>query len=80
MIHIPESLKRPVPIQEPDYVTGGYITYDAHLRAFAIYSAIFGIQQSAERIAERGGFAASELDDFYPEWRNHIIKKETKMT
>ena len=73
-IIIPENLKRPVPFQEPDYKLGGYITFEAHLRAYAIYSAIFGTQQSAERLAERGGFGASELDTFYPEWRNHIIR------
>ena len=46
-IIIPENLKRPVPFQEPDYKLGGYITFEAHLRAYAIYSAIFGTQQSA---------------------------------
>ena len=74
-IIIPDKLKRPVPFAEPDFWRGRYITFEAHLRAYAIYSAIYGTQQSAERLAERGGFGTSELDVLYPEWRNYIIKK-----
>lgn len=53
--------------------TNLHITYAAHLRAYAIYSAIYGTSQSADRILERGGFAQEELDIFYPEWRNHLV-------
>lgn len=78
MIHIPDKLKRNVPYQitEPHYKQG-FITYEAHLRAYAIYSAIYGTSQSADRLAERGGFGESELDVFYPEWRNHIATSPT---
>jgi len=76
MIEIPERLKKPVPFQKGHYQRGGYITFEAHLRAYAIYSAIFDDQQTAERLAERGGFGEYELDCFYPEWRNHIVPNE----
>ena len=75
MIQIPKNLKRPVPFQEPNYQKGGHISYDAHLRAYVIYSAIFGDGQSADRMAKRGGFESRDLDVFYPEWRNYIIKE-----
>lgn len=43
-------------------------------RAYAVYSAMYGTQQSLERLAERGGFDNSELDVFlrmYDEgWHN----------
>lgn len=74
MIIIPKELKRKAPYQKNDY-TSGYISYEAHLRAYAIYSAIYGTTQSAYRLAERGGFGEAELDAFYPEWRNHICTK-----
>lgn len=31
-----------------------------------------GSGQSLERVAERGGFAESELDMLYPEWRDQF--------
>ena len=71
MIHIPDSLKKLAPYQIST-TKRGYITWEAHLRAYAIYSAIYGTGQSAARMAERGGFGEPELDVFYPEWRNHI--------
>lgn len=74
MIRIPEHLKKKVPYQAANYLPGRYITYEAHLRAYSIYSAIYGKEQSADRLAERGGFGEEELDIFYPEWRNHIVK------
>jgi len=51
----------------------GKITWEAHLRAYAIYSADGHGDQSAERISERMGFGVNELDVYYPEWRNHIL-------
>jgi hypothetical protein len=74
MIHIPKGLKKVAPYQTKDHYGRGFITYEAHLRAYAIYSAIYGTGQSAARLAERGGFGEYELDTFYPEWRNHIVK------
>jgi hypothetical protein len=58
---------------------GGYvfITWAAHLRAWIIYDRLFKCGQTAERLADRGGFGKDELDAFYPEWRNHIYNKTT---
>lgn len=53
----------------------GYISYLAHLRAYGVYSALYGTSQSAYRLSERGGFGEVELDEFYPEWRNYIIEE-----
>lgn len=38
-------------------------------RAYSVYSAKYGRSQSLERLAERGGFAPSEMDMFLPGWR-----------
>lgn len=38
-------------------------------RAYGVYAAEFGRSQSLERLAQRGGFCPSEMDSFYPEWR-----------
>lgn len=54
---------------------GGFISYAAHLRAYGVYSALYGTGQSADRMIERGGFSAGELNALYPEWRNHIVDK-----
>lgn len=51
------------------------ITYRAHWMAYQSYSLLFGTDQSCKRLAERGGFGEYELDAFYPEWRNHIVKR-----
>lgn len=51
------------------------ITWRAHWMAYQSYSLLFGTDQTAKRLAERGGFGEYELDAFYPEWRNHIVKK-----
>jgi len=69
-----EELNRPIPYQKENYQKGGYITFAAHLRAFAIYSAIYGNEQTAEQLENRHGFSEKELDQFYPEWKNHILK------
>lgn len=39
----------------------GTITWDEHLRAWSVYAACGHGDQSAERIAERGGFGYDEL-------------------
>lgn len=39
----------------------GTIAWEEHLAAFEAYAAIFGREQSAERIAERGGFGWREV-------------------
>lgn len=38
-------------------------------KAYAVYAANYGTSQSLERLAERGGFAPSEMDAFHPSWR-----------
>lgn len=39
-------------------------------KAYSVYSARYGREQSLERLAERGGFGAGEMDEFYPAWRD----------
>lgn len=42
----------------------GSIAWAEHLQAHAAYRAICGSSQSADRIAERGGFSYGELVEF----------------
>lgn len=37
--------------------------------AYSVYRARFGSGQSLERLAERGGFHPSEMDEYVPDWR-----------
>ena len=37
-------------------------------RAYSVYRADYGDGQSLERLAQRGGFAPSEMDGYYPAW------------
>lgn len=37
--------------------------------AYSVYSLKYGRSQSLERMAERGGFYAGEMDEFLPNWR-----------
>lgn len=39
-------------------------------KAYSRYAALCGGRQTLERVAERGGFYAGEMDELYPEWRN----------
>ena len=39
----------------------GTVAWDEHLQAWRAYAAKYGSDQSAERIAERGGFGYAEL-------------------
>lgn len=48
------------------------IPWSLHLRAWDAYAEKYGRSQSAERLAERGGFGASELDVFVPGWRDEV--------
>lgn len=73
---VPKAIKT-APFQKSDYnayYPSCKITWDAHLEAYKAYSHRYGTSQSAERIAERGGFGDNELDEFYPEWRNYIVE------
>ena len=40
----------------------GTISWDEHLEAYAVYAPKYGSSQSAERIAERGGFGYEEFE------------------
>lgn len=51
--------RRPADAQPP-----GSISWEEHLEAYAEYSRRFGRDQSAERLAERGGFGHDELRTF----------------
>ncbi len=41
------------------------------------YASKYGDSQSLKRLAERGGFAISEMDEYFPEWKEKtsIIKQ-----
>lgn len=59
--------KRRAPVQaewESDRKrVAGTITWEEHLEAYADYAKRYGTSQSAERLAERGGFGYDELVD-----------------
>lgn len=44
------------------------IPWDVHLKIYEGYSKEYGNYQSADQIAERGGFGYNEVIEFYPEW------------
>lgn len=66
--------RKTAPYSGPGIFGGGLITWEAHLKAWEGYYEEYGPIQSAETVADRGGFSAEELDDFYPEWKNYIVK------
>ena len=41
-------------------------------KAYNLYVAHCGRSQSLERIAERGGFSPSEMDEQFPGWREEV--------
>lgn len=53
------------------------IPWDIHLKIYEGYSARYGKSQSAEGMAERGGFGYGEAIEFYPEW-DRIIYYSSK--
>ena len=42
--------------------------------AYSVYRARFGSGQSLERLAERGGFHPSEMDEYVPDWRDRATQ------
>lgn len=64
---MPEARSAPHPMQIPWSV--------AEL-AYSVYAARYGRGQSLERIAERGGFAPSEMDRLLPGWRTRCDEIE----
>lgn len=61
------------PFQGQNGGCAGHITWEAHLKAYEVYAEKY-YDQSAERVAERGGFGQEELDEYFPDWRRYIIK------
>lgn len=45
------------------------IPWDVAELAYSRYAGRFGVSQSLERLAERGGFHSCEMDEFVPDWR-----------
>ena len=56
-------------IGAPVHGYGRRIPWSVHCKAWEGYSLQFGTRQSAERIAERGGFDIGEMDIYFPNWR-----------
>jgi hypothetical protein len=55
--------------------TGGpslYVPWSIGFEAWERYARRFS-GQSAKRIAERGGFGVTEMDEYRPGWREHVI-------
>jgi hypothetical protein len=62
----PPGLERRAPVQSDHTFRGrvaGTITWDEHEEAWNDYAKRYGTEQSAERVAERGGFGYDELID-----------------
>lgn len=53
-----------VPERAPVQAPQGTISWEEHVEAHCAYTARYGKRQSAERIAERGGFGLNELRMF----------------
>lgn len=51
------------PKWHPAYIPYGTITWTEHLQVYACYAARYGRNQSAEKIADRGGFGFQEATD-----------------
>lgn len=52
------------------------IPWDVADLAYSVYRQRYGDGQSLERLAERGGFGANELDDMLPDWRDRARGRE----
>jgi len=53
---------RRAPVQATHEIRGpGTISWEEHLLAWSGYASRYGTSQSAERLAERGGFSYAEL-------------------
>lgn len=46
------------------------IPWAVHVAAWEVYAKRYGEDQSASRLAQRGGFSVGELDKFLPGWRS----------
>ena len=65
--------------QFPIMKSGGMkIPWSVAEQAYLEYAKRYSDDQSLRRIAERGGFAASEMDILHPEWREHVRLKHER--
>ena len=53
-----------------------FVPWHIGAEAWEKYRGKYGNDQSAERIAQRGGFGEEEMDEFRPGWREFIIGGE----
>lgn len=66
------------PSRKPTDKPPGTITWDEHVKAWEKYAEIYGKDQSAEQMVERGGFGYHELTSFLGhEPKTWIGKEET---
>lgn len=56
---------------------GNTIPWEVHGLAWEAYAKEYGRKQSAERIAERGGFGTCEMDTLLPDWRKRVADLDT---
>ncbi len=61
---LPDRIAKPGPLK---------ISWRLAARAYSAYVQRYGSSQSLERLAERGGFYWSELDEYVPGWRETKI-------
>jgi hypothetical protein len=61
-----------------DLLSPTNIPWSVAEKAYAVYAAKYGTRQSLERLAERGGFGVSEMDEFVPEWRSLLCPSPEK--
>lgn len=55
---------RRAPVQAAHGHGPGTVSWEEHLLAWSNYATRYGTRQSAERMAERGGFGYGELADY----------------
>jgi hypothetical protein len=67
----------PVMYDRHDSPGPSQISWKLAEKAYSAYTARFGRGQTLERLADRGGFWANELDVFIPDWRREAsqVKK-----
>lgn len=53
-----------------------FVPWGVAEKAYSVYSALYGTALSLERLAERGGFSPSEMDDLFPAWRQESSEVE----
>lgn len=64
---------QPVHGRPQDRKPGGTVPWSVGVEAWVVYDKRWRSGQSAERIAERGGFGYEEMDAFRPGWRESFV-------